>query len=152
MTDVVEIRGLREIISRMSAYPEKLRQQMKLGMNATLLILWEKVPPYPPPPPDSSYRRTGTLGRTLGATMNGGKSGAKPSIYQTKKIGQGYEGRFGTNLGYAPYVIGEGTQSSTHKGRWWTLKDVAKAATEKMLKVWEGIGRNMARFLEGKGL
>ena len=147
----VEIRGLTEIIQRMSAYPEKLRKVMKTGMDASLAILHESVPPYPEPPADSTYRRTGTLGRSIGVSFEGSEIG-KPSIYETKQVGSGYEGRFGTNLEYAPYVIGDGTQAQVHSGRWWTLKTVAEKAKAKLTKLWNGIGAQMARFLEGKGL
>lgn len=151
MPEVVEVTGMKELISRMQQFPQKLNVAMKAGMDASLSVLWENVPPYPPPPETSTYRRTGTLGRTLGSNFSGGKSG-KPEIYQTKKLGDGYQGRFGTNLNYAPHVIGEGTQSRVHRGRWWTLKTVAEKAQSKILQVWQGVVDKLARFLDGKGL
>jgi len=151
VADVIEIRGLKELQARMAKYPQKLEQELKRGMDASLLVLHEKVPPYPPPPADSTYRRTGTLGRSLGASLGGGKSG-KPAIYETKKISSGYEGRFGTNVEYAPYVIGENTQARVHRGRWWTLKKVAQDASKKIMQVWNGIAENLAQFLEGNKL
>lgn len=145
MADVIEVRGLDELIKRMSRYPDKLNQVEAKGMDATLAVLHESVPPYPPPPPDSTYRRTGTLGRSLGASVSGGKAGT-PSIYETKKLGSGYEGRFGTNLGYAEYVIGQ-LQAAWNK-HWWQLREVAEKAKTKIVAIWNGIARQLAEFLD----
>lgn len=148
---LVEIRGMQEIQDKMAAFPEKLNAVNQSGMQASLLVLQENAPPYPPPPQDSTYRRTGSLGRTLGSSMSGGKSGT-PDIFVTKKLGNGIEGRFGTNLNYAPYVIGDDTQAAVHAGRWWTMKDIAEKSQEKILKIWDGIADKLAAWLDGKGV
>ncbi len=135
---------------RMAAYPQKLAQVMPIGMDASLLILWENVPPYAPEPPNSTYTRQGILGKSLGSSMSGGKSGGQPSIFTSRKIGSGYEGRFGTNLGYAEYVIGEGTQAEIHEGRWWTIKKIADESRQKITDLWDGIMDKLAAFLDGK--
>src|SRR5689334_22027280 len=108
--------GLTELIARMQAYPEKLAQAMRTTMDASLLVLWESVPPYPPQPDNSAYERTGTLGRTLGSGSGGGAGSTEPEIYEVKAVGSagGYEGHFGTNLDYAPYVIGDDTQAKNN--------------------------------------
>jgi hypothetical protein len=148
---VIEVRGLTELIQRMQQYPQKLAAVVKTGMDATLAALWESVPPYPASPPDSTYRRTGTLGRTLGSSFSGGKSGGEPSIYSTRSLGAGnIEGRFGTNLDYAPYVIGDGTQAKVHQGRWWTMTTIAEKAKSKITAVWNSVGTKLANFLDGK--
>ena len=148
----IETKGLDELIERMKMFPSKLKQIAEIGMQATLLVLWENVPPYPRPPEDSSYRRTGTLGRTLGSSETGGKAGSAPQTYQVRKMGSGLvEGRFGTNLGYAPYVIGDDTQAWMHKGRWWQMKNILAAAQDKINKVWNGIAQKMADFLNSSG-
>lgn len=149
---LVEVTGLKELIQRMSAFPATLAAKLAVTMSAALNVLWEKVPPYPPPPQDSSYRRTGTLGRSLGSSEGGGVSGGEPSIYTVRKLGGGnMEGKFGTNLEYAPYVIGEDSQSQAHVGRWWTIRTVAELAKEKIGQVFEKLGNDLAAFLEGKG-
>lgn len=146
---IITIRGLDEVIQRMEQYPDELHKGMEAAMDATMLVLWENVPPYPPPPDNSSYRRTGTLGRTLGSSMSGGKSGGEPDIYEVRPIGSGFEGRFGTRLEYAPYVIGDDTQAWMHY-QWWTISTVAIRATAKITKLWQLLGEKMARFLDGK--
>jgi len=116
-------------------------------MQASLNVLHENVQPYPAPPPDSTYRRTGTLGRTLGSSESGGESG-KPQIFEVKQMGHEVTGRFGTKLEYAPYVIGEGEQAEVHKGRWWTVKTIAEKAKAKIDRIWQAVGDALARYLE----
>ncbi len=148
----IEVRGLTELINRMRQFPDKLQQILKLGMDASLLALWEKVPPYPAPPQDSTYRRTGTLGRTLGSSESGGRSGGTPEIYETRKLGAtGMEGQFGTNLEYAPHVIGEQSQAS-HMSHWWKMGKIVADAKAKIQTVWKGIAEKLAAFLDGRGL
>lgn len=139
-----------DLIRRMQNYPRELNRLMKETNKASLLALHEKVPPYPSPPENSTYTRTGTLGRTLGVSEDGGKIG-NPSIFEQRKLGtSGYEGTFGTNLEYAGYVIGE-QQAWMHVGRWWTLRTVMNRAYGKILKLHKIAAEGMVAFLEGKG-
>lgn len=147
---VIEIRGLDPVIARMQAYQSALIATLKTTVEASLLALWENVPEYPPPPDDSSYRRTGTLGRTLGGGMDGGQGGGKPDVYQVQELGQKIEGHFGTRLDYAPVVIGPGEQADMHLGRWWTLEDVAKEADDKIQALFSIAASKMAEYLDTK--
>jgi hypothetical protein len=147
----IEIRGLDELLARMRQFPKKLDASMRVTMQAALLALWENVPAYPPPPDDSTYVRTGTMGRTLGSGEGGGKSGGQPDIYEVRELGSGYEGHFGTNLDYAPHVIGEETQAK-HMGHWWKISVIKEKAQEKIQGLFKTMGDKMAEFLEGKGL
>src|SRR3990167_2236690 len=108
MPTVIEVKGLNELIGQMDKYPQELRAVMYVGVEASLLVLNESVPPYPDR--ESDYDRTGTLGRTLGSSEGGGTAG-QASIHEIRPLGSGFEGRFGTNLGYAPYVIGDDEQA-----------------------------------------
>jgi hypothetical protein len=150
MTSSIEIRGLKELIERMQKYPRELQQSVGVTMDAAMLALHENVPPYPPPPGDSSYDRTGTLGRTLGSSEGGGRSGT-PDVYEVREMGSTWEGHFGTNLDYAPHVIGDDTQAWMHQGRWWTIKTVADKATDKINRMFGTLAEKLAKFLEGKG-
>ncbi len=150
MPNTIEIKGLDELIRRMQAYPDKLKQMTKLTMDAAMLALWENVPPYPPPPDDSTYVRTGTLGRTLGSSEAGSKGSNAPDIYEVKPMGSGYEGRFGTNLEYAPFVIGDETQSR-RMSHWWKIGSIATRAAGKIESIFKTLGDNLASFLDGKG-
>lgn len=146
---VIEIRGLKEIQERMQEYPQKLNAAIRKTMQAAILALWETVPPYPEPPEGSTYRRTGTLGRTLGSGESGGKASSTPDIYEVKKMGSAYEGRFGSSLEYAPYVIGDDTQAEVHRGRWWTMKVIAERATAKIDRLFEMLAEKLTAWLDG---
>jgi hypothetical protein len=149
MSQVAEIEGLKELVERMTEYPTELIKTMAVGMSASLNIFWENVPPYPSRP-ESSYRRTGTLGRSLGSDQSGGAT-SEPSVYRIRQLGGGnFEGTFGTNLDYAPYVIGDTTQAQVHSGVWWQMADVATKATPKITELWNNVAEKLARFLEGK--
>lgn len=65
---------------------------------------------YPPQRPDSTYRRTGTLGRrwTTRVTENAG----------------GIVGKVGNNTAYGPFVQSEMFQATVHRGRWQTDQQV----------------------------
>ena len=150
MTTQIEVKGLQPLIARMQKYPKELQKVMEITTKAALLVFWENVPPYPEKTERGSYDRTGTLGRSLGVGEGGGKAG-EPSIFTVKPIGtSGYEGKFGTNLGYAPYVIGDGTQAKVHQGRWWTMKTIAEKSAAKIAKVFNTAGEKLAAFLAGK--
>jgi hypothetical protein len=146
---IIEIRGLNEILARMKAYPKKLADSVKVTMQAALLTLWENVPAYPPPPEDSTYVRTGTLGRTLGSGEGGGKGSGQPDVYEVRELGSAWEGHFGTNLEYAPFVIGDEEQAG-HMQHWWKISVIKERAQEKIERLFATLGEKLAAFLEGK--
>jgi hypothetical protein len=133
------IDGLEESIEKMKAAPQQLKRGMRVAMDASLLALHESVPPYPAPPPDSTYRRTGTLGRTLGV------GGGKPDIYRVIDKSEQFEGQFGTKLKYAPYVIGDVEQARMHRGRWWTMSKIGEAAKDKITQIWSRLVEEIAK-------
>lgn len=143
----IEIHGLDELIKRMIAYPQKLTDSVRVTMQAVLLALWENVPPYPPPPEDSTYVRTGTLGRTLGSGFTGGQEG-QPDVFMIKELGSAWEAHFGSNLDYAPFVVGDEAQAEIHQGRWWTIKVIAEKASDKIDRLFDTLAQKLADFLE----
>jgi hypothetical protein len=147
----IHVEGLDELLDKLTEADKDIQEALKNTMEKSLLVLWENVPAYPklPESPKSSYRRTGTLGRSLGSSYGGGKSGAQPTVYSIKQQMNNVEGRFGTNLSYAPYVIGPShlpkgqRQAYMHKpgfkGRpgWWTMTTIRERSVEKIQKLWE---------------
>jgi len=151
MSQVAEVKGLHELIGRMEAYPEQLTKTMAVGMSASLNIYWENVLPYAVEPANSTYDRTGTLGKSLGSDQSGGATG-QPSIYRIKQLdGGNFEGTFGTSLDYAPVVIGDTEQAEVHRGRWWQMLNVAEKAAAKVNELWNNVGEKLAAFLSMKG-
>ena len=109
-----------------------------------------QIPGYPRPPANSTYKRTGTLGRTLGVSEGGHKLG-KPSIFEVRQRGSQFtSGSLGTNLDYAPAVIGD-RQDPVHSGRWWTLRGVATAATKAVVQLFELFAAKCAAWLSDEG-
>lgn len=143
---VVEVKGLKELEERFRQYPVQFQMEVSKAVGASLLVFHEKVPPYPPKPPESRYRRTHTLDRSLGTI------GGPHNIYQIRKIGaMGFEGRFGTNLKYAPYVIGPpGTQREPFSSYWWRLDQVPDKAQSKILEIFQKLTQRLAAFLSKK--
>lgn len=143
------VEGLKELIADMTAYPLELAKVTATSMTASLIALWEKVPPYPQQDAGSTYRRTGMLGRSLGSSQQGGAQG-NPSVFKVKQLGGGnMEGVFGTKLNYADAVIGE-DQAGMHSSNWWNIRTIAERAADKIEKIWQQCGDLLAAFLEGK--
>lgn len=151
MTQAIDVQGLTELLAKMTRFPVELAKSVAVTMAASLNTLWEKVPPYPQQDATSNYRRTGTLGRSLGSSQSGGASGGNPSVYKIRQLGEGnYEGEFGTNLGYAHFVIGE-NQAGMHSSNWWNIKTIAERAADKIEKLWQTLGEKLAAFLDRQG-
>jgi hypothetical protein len=139
------IEGLDELRDRMAQFPGKFQRVIAKTLEASLLKLWENVPPYPPAPASSEYVRTGTLGRTLGA------GGQRPDIYEVKQEGGFQVASFGTKLGYAPYVIGDNEQAWMHQNRWFVLGDVLNKSVGAIEGLFNAAADEMAKWLDGKG-
>lgn len=127
--------GLKEVERKLKNLPELLNRNMKTAMSNSLLVLHGNVLPYPPKPEKSTYRRTGTLGRSLGSNEGGGKGGT-PTVYSITGSGINMAGKFGTNLNYAKYVIDPDRQAYMHEGRWWTMKNIMEKSKDKINQVW----------------
>ena len=144
MTDTITVTfNPPDFPQRMQQYPKELQREMERTMNQALTHLQGSVPPYPPPPPASRYIRTGTLGRSIGL-------GGRAEIYEVRKIGGGYEARLGTNLSYAPAVIGTESQQPAFRGRWWTMKTVMEKAKPGIERLFEAMAGRLVGFLEGR--
>ena len=147
----VVIEGLEEIRRRFARFPDKYHAVMRTTMSAVLLKVWENVPEYPRPPANSTYIRTGQLGRSLGSNEAGGKSGSvEPSIYEVKRGASGmWEASFGTNLEYAQYVIGE--RQSAHMTHWWTMhKTLLNKVKDPIIKLFQIARDEMVRWLNNQ--
>lgn len=88
------------------------------GMTTGARRVWERLPPYPDADPDSTYERTGELGRR---SFSNEAVVDRASAYV----------ELGNNRPGAGYVIGptdgDPHQAWMHVGRWWQL-DVEMAA------------------------
>lgn len=143
----VDDHGLQQ---RFARFPRVYRGAVQKTMQASLLKIWELIPPYPPQPANSRYRRTGTLGRTLGSGISGGRQG-QPDIMEIKMGARNATGKFGTRLHYAPHVIGmRGKEQKPFFAQyWWTLPDtVLGKAVGPIARLFKVMVEELAGFLE----
>ena len=75
------------------------------AMQRSVLRIQRVMQLYPPPPPQSTYKRTGTLGRRW-------------TVKVSRSAG-GLSGVVGTNVPYAPYVQSRMFQASQHRRTGW---------------------------------
>lgn len=146
----LEVTGLEELSQRMKQWPNRFRAALEVTMNAALLTVWEKIPSYPPKPQDSTYIRTGTLGKSLGGSFSGGKTGTTPDIYEIKSGSTNMiEASFGTRLDYAQVVIGE--QQRPYNRHWWTMhKTVLRRIQQPINRIFNAMADEMTKWLDGK--
>lgn len=114
MSDItsVQIVGLDRLLKKLDYTSSQLRTAMRVPMGKAMRYIHSQVPGYPPPPSNSTYVRTGTLGRSI--------------TTKVETLGGDTVGKIGTNVIYAPYVISEKRQAWMHRGRWWTLQKVVR--------------------------
>lgn len=109
----IEIQGLDGVLAALDAFPEQVAARMEEATTRVVLRLIPDLARYPAPPAGSTYRRTGTLGRTW--------TSATPTF---QAMASGFEGRVGNATPYAVYVQSADDQAWMHRGRWPTDEDV----------------------------
>lgn len=93
--------------------PAEFQNAVLPGMKRGFYMVHQHLPPYPAPPANSSYVRTGKLGQSI-----------TEDVYAD---GAGVTGVIGSNIPYAPYVIGgDDEQAWMHQGRWWQLPEIVE--------------------------
>lgn len=122
----VEVRGLDALLAKLAAVADP--DLPRRGMERAVRYTHGTVPPYPAPPPNSTYRRTGLLGRSI--------------TTEVRSLGAETVGVIGSNTIYAPDVIsdeptpdGRGPQARIHRGRWWTLQGVIRKARPEIVAI-----------------
>jgi hypothetical protein len=115
----IEITGLTEAIAACQRAPEVIARELQPAVEASLLSLLPDLADYPSPPAGSTYRRTGTLGRTW--------TSARPIF---SAMSSGFEATIGNSTPYAGFVQGaaEDTphQAWMHKERWKTADSIVE--------------------------
>ncbi len=127
----IEVKGLDDLIIRIDGSARILYRHLRRAMGRSVAALQRVIQPYPPPPPDSSYKRTGTLGRRWQArVMDRG-----PTVRGVLK----------NPTSYAPVVVGEETQAEVHKGRWKTDRQAANEALPVIQGYFDGALEDVAQ-------
>lgn len=131
-----EIRGLEDVQQKYATAHRNLRGEMETATRKAVTYVHGQVPGYPPPPATSTYRRTGTLGRSVTSFSSEG------ALSRVEPMGSVVQGVIGTAIGYAPWVIDANRQAGPHRGRWYTLQSVVRGA-------WDGVKEILREGLRG---
>ncbi len=129
-----------EAVDAKFAKLQHLDNELKPAMQKGLLYVHSTVPGYPGPPAGSTYRRTGTLGRSI--TTMGSASG--PALSRVEGSGSKVIGYIGSSVKYAPYVIGRDTQARWMR-YWWTLQDVVEKAKPGVIRILDDAVSKLTR-------
>ena len=131
----IDVRGLPELQAKLNRLGKELRPELERTTDKAVRYAHSQVPGYPPPPSGSSYRRTGTLGRSV--------------TTEVRAFGADVVGSIGTGIVYAPWVISteavgaRGPQAWMHAGRWWTLQGVVAQAREAIIGLYHDMLRRL---------
>lgn len=106
----IEIVGLEELMRLVDRVQSNAI--LRTPMISSLVLLRGQLAHYPAVTPNSSYRRTGTLGRSW--------------THSVSEMADGLQGEVGTNVRYAPYVQSQERQARVHQGRWPTDEQVIR--------------------------
>lgn len=129
------IRGLSELQAKLGQAQARMPKFLQDTTLKAVLYVHAHMPAYPPAPAGSTYRRTGTLGRTVTSLM--GTEPTALSRVEGSLFGK-VTGIVGTRLSYAPWVIDEDRQTRSHKANgWWTLQKVVRDLRKGIRGVYE---------------
>lgn len=117
----VIVTGLDELREKYRRAERDIRPALEKGMRKAMYYVHSQTPAYPAAPIGSTYRRTGTLGRSISTDV--------------KPVGGSVTGIIGTPVEYAPYVIDEDRQAWMHRGRWWTLQSVVRKSLDRVVEI-----------------
>ena len=128
----LSVRGLQEIIAKYQGVSKRFNTEVESITNKAVKFAIGKVPPYPEEPTNSSYDRTGRLGRSVRELQ-----GSNPdALARTEPRPFGAIGYLGTSVGYSPFVIDEKSQAWMHRGRWWTLQQFLRGLVPQIVKLY----------------
>lgn len=156
MKITIELRGFKEYIAAMRAQPEIMRREMFDTTRRAVMLVQDQAR-YPPPSrapmqfkSDKQrryvmmlvrqgkvpYRRTGTLGRTIGT--------------EVRALGAVTIGAIGTNTVYAPHVIDTKRQARYHTGTWFTLQGLIRKNAGAIKALYEDMIKRVIARLQSR--
>ena len=122
-------------------FPGGAMGELETVAMQALMLLATYAAEYPPAPADSSYRRTGTLGRLWVA--------ASPHVTVGGHV---LDARIRNATPYGPYVQDPDRQAKQHRGRWRTTDQVVEEHAEEIAPLLAQAGyRMVARVAEAAG-
>ena len=100
----MNVQGLEQLFRRLNNL--QALNVLRAPMNRAVLRIQADMQKYPPKPRTSTYRRTGTLGRSWTSDVT--------------NMAEGVRGRVGNRVKYAPFVQSSMFQRPVHRRRWQT--------------------------------
>jgi len=126
----LEIKGLAEVLDKFLQGNTRVGKALLRATLASTKIIRRAMAKYPDPRPESTYRRTGTLGRRWHS--------------EAKMTSDDVLGLVGNTAPYAPYVQSYDKQAAMHWGTWQTDKQVVNETRDAINEIFaEEISRAM---------
>jgi hypothetical protein len=155
MTVTIKVEGLNEVQKHLNA---DIPRGIRSGIQAAIVYLKGKVAIYPPESEANAPGRTDARGRPMGYYKRGtgyiNAAGVQTSYSQTlgrswttEMKSDGYSGKVGTAVSYAPYVHDRDHQAWFHVLRGW--KTVQTVAEEEIGYVKDLIKQAIMAVLHG---
>ena len=143
------VTGQKELERKLKHLGDKMGPEIQKINEQAAEYVRSQIPKYPPPPPNSTYKRTGRLGRWAVRPRKQVSSGGGFSFSAATGQVRVYVSAITARVPYAAWVVskrrvdGVGPQAKVHKrNNWWTIQDVARDASKGVRKIYEdGIKR-----------
>lgn len=140
VTPEIDSDGVRKLNQKLERLSDRLDtgnpgSTVRQVLRRVVTIVQARMMVYPPQRAGSSYRRTGTLGRTWTS-----------DVYPE---GDSLIGKVGNVTKYAPQVQSERFQRPMHKGRWQTDAQVIREAQPEIVREFEALSRDVVREFNG---
>lgn len=132
----IEPKGVEQVRKKIDRLQKRLDtgdpgSTVRQVLRRVVILIQSRMMVYPPQRAGSSYRRTGTLGRTWTS-----------DVYSE---GDALIGKVGNVTKYAPQVQSEKFQSKAHKGRWQTDVQVIRELEPEINAEFSALGRDVVR-------
>ena len=132
----IETKGVEQVRKKIDRLQKRLDtgdpgSTVRQVLRRVVILIQSRMMVYPPQRAGSSYRRTGTLGRTWTS-----------DVYSE---GDSLIGKVGNVTKYAPQVQSEKFQSKAHKGRWQTDVQVIRELEPEINAEFSALGRDVVR-------
>ena len=118
----IRIEGVDKLMRKFNSL-QQIHDILRPPMQRSVMILQADLAKYPAKRPNSSYVRTGTLGRSW-----------TPRV---RTEGDRLVGRIGTKVIYAPFVQSQQFQADIHRDRWQTDVQVLERNGTRIMRQFE---------------
>lgn len=135
MSDIVVI-NLENATTLLRRFPDRAMEAFRKAADASMLLLVAEMAVYPPPPPNSTYRRTGLLGRSWNTRRT--EYDVAPGVFRAT---------LRNPTPYGVYVQGE-RQARVHRNRWTTVRDAATRRRAQIEAYFAAAVRHLEREVE----